>query len=90
MPKERLKEEWKARKLNRFVQLTISGCLGPCDLANVVWVISSRGETVWLGQIRESAEYDQLLEWATRCRSSGEFLPIPDSLAQHHFARFEG
>jgi hypothetical protein len=35
VPAGRLKAVWKAEKLNRSVQLTISGCLGPCDVANV-------------------------------------------------------
>jgi hypothetical protein len=35
LPVERLKAAWKADKLNQAVQLTISGCLGPCDVPNV-------------------------------------------------------
>lgn len=89
VPKERLKTQWKARKLNRAIQLTISGCLGPCDLANVVWLIGSAGETIWLGQIAESTQYDELVEWATRCQVAQAFLPVPDCLTPHHFSRFD-
>lgn len=89
IPKQRLKAEWKSRKLNKYVQLTISGCLGPCDLANVAWIIGSSGETIWLGGLDEQWQYDRLLEWASQCRSAGEFLPIPADLLRHRFCRFE-
>lgn len=36
MPDEWLKTEWRARRLLKNVHLSISGCLGPCDMANVV------------------------------------------------------
>ena len=36
VPVDWLKKEWRARGLLKRVQLTISGCLGPCDLPNVV------------------------------------------------------
>src|SRR3984893_16566915 len=32
VPVDWLKKEWRARGLLKRVQLTISGCLGPCDL----------------------------------------------------------
>jgi cobaltochelatase CobN len=33
---EEFKRQWKARGIRRRFHLTISGCLGPCTLANVV------------------------------------------------------
>ena len=50
VPVERLKAVWKAEKLNKTVQLTISGCLGPCDLANVILVMTA-GSMYWFGGI---------------------------------------
>jgi cobaltochelatase CobN len=41
VPVERIKAAWKAEKLNRGVQLTISGCLGPCDLPNVAVLVTA-------------------------------------------------
>ena len=35
VPVEWLKEEWRKRRLLKRFQLSISGCLGPCDLPNV-------------------------------------------------------
>jgi len=40
VPAEWLKAEWRRRGLLKRLQLTISGCLGPCDVPNVVVVAS--------------------------------------------------
>lgn len=45
VPVERIKGRWKATKLNRVVQLTISGCVGPCDVPNVAVVLGPLGAT---------------------------------------------
>jgi hypothetical protein len=50
VPAEWLKEEWRKRGLLKRVQLTISGCLGPCDVPNVVAIVTQT-KTVWLGEI---------------------------------------
>ena len=42
------------------VQLTVSGCLGPCDMHNVALLMSDRGQ-IWLGNLRERAEFEALL-----------------------------
>jgi len=56
------------------VQLTISGCVGPCDVPNVVVITSSSG-TEWLGNIVTFDQYRRLVEWAVRCRDAGKMLP---------------
>jgi hypothetical protein len=48
VPVEWLKKQWRAKELLKRVQLTISGCLGPCDHPNVVTIFNERG-TPWLG-----------------------------------------
>jgi hypothetical protein len=48
VPVEWLKTEWRKRGLLKRVQLTISGCVGPCDVPNVVVITTSSG-TEWLG-----------------------------------------
>ena len=58
------------------VQLTISGCVGPCDVPNVVVITTSSG-TEWLGNIASFDQYRTLLEWAVRCRDAGEMLVTP-------------
>jgi cobaltochelatase CobN len=50
VPVEWLKNEWRSRGLLKVLQLTIAGCMGPCDLNNVVR-ISGPAEDVWLGGV---------------------------------------
>jgi hypothetical protein len=76
VPVEWLKKEWRSRGLLKRVQLTISGCLGPCDLLNVV-TISNESGTQWLGEIIEFEQYRDLVDWATRSRDAGALLPLP-------------
>jgi len=87
LPVERLKEVWKAEKLNRVVQLTISGCLGPCDLANVALIISPQGND-WFGGMAGDAIYDSLIGWAQECRRENKLLPLPVEMGELRFSRF--
>ena len=87
VPVDRLKAVWKAEKLNRAVQLTISGCLGPCDLANVALVITPGGNA-WLGGLAGDAVYDALVDWARECHREGRVLPLPAVVEGKHFERF--
>lgn len=84
VPVDRLKAAWKAAGLNRAVQLTISGCVGPCDLTNVAVVVTSSG-TSWYGRLGGDADYDALLSWAVQCREAGRVLPLPELLRDRHF-----
>ncbi len=76
VPVEWLKSEWRKRGLLKRVQLTISSCVGPCDVPNVVVITSSSG-TEWLGNIVKFDQYRSLVEWAVRCRDAGEMLALP-------------
>ena len=76
VPVEWLKSEWRKRGLVKRVQLTISGCVGPCDVPNVVVVTTSSG-TEWLGNIERFEQYRSLVEWSVRCRDAGEMLALP-------------
>ena len=87
VPVERLKAEWKRRRLNRAVQLTVSGCLGPCDLTNVACVAGGFG-TLWLGGLSQDAEYDALIDWAEGSAAAGRLLPLPGMLAGRRFERY--
>lgn len=87
VPVERLKAVWKAEKLNRSVQLTISGCLGPCDLANVALVITPDGNR-WLGALAGDAAYDALIEWARQCHRERQLAPLPAEIEGRQFKRF--
>lgn len=87
LPAEQLKEIWRTEKLNRTVQLTISGCLGPCDLTNVALVILPEGN-IWLGGMAGAAVYESLITWARACHANDCVLPLPDELDILQFERF--
>jgi hypothetical protein len=82
VPVEWLKKEWRARGLLKRIQLSISGCLGPCDVPNVI-TISNENGTQWLGGITEFHQYQVLLEWAIASRASEKLLPLPDQFRDH-------
>lgn len=82
VPAEWLKQEWRKRGLLKRVQLTISGCLGPCDVPNVVTVVTQE-KTVWLGNINRQDQYQSLLDWASRSKDSGHAAEIPRELIPH-------
>lgn len=88
VPIDWLKAKWKERKLLRSIQLTISGCLGPCDLANVVCVVTP-DQTIWLGGLTTHQQFEGLLDWATESAAVGQLKPLPDSFAAHRFDRFQ-
>jgi hypothetical protein len=88
LPAEELKRIWRTEKLNRTVQLTISGCLGPCDLANVALVMLPEG-SVWLGGMGGEVVYETLVSWARACHAEGRALPLPDELEPLRFERFQ-
>src|SRR5260370_2564057 len=56
VPVEWLKQEWRKRGLLKRVQLSVSGCLGPCDVPNVVAIVTPTN-TVWLGNIPTAGQY---------------------------------
>ena len=89
LPKAMMKESWKSLKLNATIQLTISGCLGPCDVANVVYLLASDGTGQWFGGLSEVWQYETLIEWAVECQQAGSLLPIPVTLDGHRFTRFD-
>lgn len=88
MPVERIKQIWKAEKLNQSIQLTISGCLGPCDAPNVVLVLTSRGAE-WFANVSGDATYDTFIGWARACHSLKTVLPLPPALDAYRLERFK-
>lgn len=87
LPVEALKAAWAAGKLNRTVQLTISGCLGPCDLTNVTLLLTP-DEQVWLGGLEGEGVYEAFVRWAQDCHAAGERRPLPAVLEAHRFERW--
>ncbi|HET6217352.1 MAG TPA: (2Fe-2S) ferredoxin domain-containing protein [Acidobacteriaceae bacterium] len=82
VPVEWLKAEWRRLGLLKRVQLSVSGCVGPCDLPNVV-VVSSESGTQWLGNITHFNQYRQLVDWAARSMEAGRLLDLPAEFEDH-------
>lgn len=87
VPVEALKSVWATEKLNRAIQLTISGCLGPCDLTNVALMMTP-SKNIWLGGLTTREHYEMLIDWARACKAAGSLLELPEELDAHRFARF--
>ena len=82
VPADWLKEEWRRRGLLKRFQLTVSGCVGPCDVPNVVVVHAETGSQ-WLGNITEFEQYRELMEWAARSVDAGHLLELPRTFRDH-------
>ena len=87
VPIEWLKQEWRTRGLLKNIQLSISSCLGPCDLPNVV-SISNSTSRVWLGNINHFEQYEALVNWASESRNAGTLLPLPTEFETLRFDPF--
>ena len=87
VPVDWLKAQWKAARLNPYIQLTISGCLGPCDLPNVVAILTAAGQQ-WFGPLNRPEHYEALLEWGRACHAARHIEPPPTVLRERCFERF--
>jgi len=87
VPVDWLKSQWKQHKLLRSVHLSISGCLGPCDVANVVGIVTPQ-RSLWLGGLADDGVYRTLFDWALHCAQADCVLPLPQELAAYEFERF--
>src|SRR5580698_7539170 len=84
VPVQWLKQEWKVRGLLKRVHLSICGCLGPCDVPNVVMISNSEG-TQWLAYLDNQRHYAMLADWAEQSKNADELLPLPRELQEHAF-----
>ena len=82
VPADWLRNEWRRRGLLKRVQLSISGCVGPCDVPNVV-VVNSETGSQWLGSITEFHQYKSLVDWAVRSMDAGYLLELPMEFKGH-------
>jgi cobaltochelatase CobN len=87
VPVDWLKTAWKAARLNPFIQLTISGCLGPCDLPNVVAVLTETGQQ-WFGPLNRREHFEALVQWGLACGAARSLQPPPPILQALSFERF--
>jgi cobaltochelatase CobN len=87
LPLEEFKTQWKKRGIRRRFHLTVSGCLGPCALANVV-LIQFHGQTVWLQSINSADDVDAIYNYAEQMLLAQEYLDPPAALAERQFQRY--
>ena len=87
VPLDWLKKSWKMERLLKSVQLTVSGCLGPCDIVNVISIITNEGQK-WFGGIKDEKPFRILFEWALQTRELGRPAEIPSELLEYEFQRF--
>ncbi len=87
LPLEEFKTQWKKRGIRRRFHLTVSGCLGPCALANVV-LLQFHGQTVWLQSINDAEDVDAIYNYVEQMLLADEYLDPPAALAGRQFQRY--
>jgi cobaltochelatase CobN len=87
VPLEQFKRQWKERGIRRRFHLTISGCLGPCPLANVVLILF-RGCSLWLHSINQPEDVDLIYDYIERMLLEESYLDPPAGLAGRRFDRY--
>jgi cobaltochelatase CobN len=84
VPVDFYKEEYKRRKIRNKIQLTMSGCLGPCPLSNVVLLFFD-GRPVWLQSINSKPQIAAIYDYIERMLAAESYLPPPPELAEYVF-----
>ena len=87
LPLEEYKSQWKRRGIRRRFHLTISGCLGPCPLANVM-LLQFRGRSVWFHSINHPEDVDLIYDYVESMLLAENFIDPPDGLASRRFDRY--
>jgi len=87
IPLEWLKAEWKRGGLLKHVHLSVSGCLGPCDVPNVVAIVRPDG-LEWFAEIDQDTYYAALLDWARASAAAGQLLDLPAEFHPKRLTRF--
>ena len=86
-PLDEFKRQWKERRIRRRLHLTISGCLGPCTMANVV-LLTFAGRSTWLHSINSAAVVTRIYDHAEALLRAGRWLPPAGELRGRQFQRY--
>lgn len=84
---DEFKRQWKQRGLRRRFHLTVSGCLGPCPLANVAMIVFG-GQTVWFHSLNEASDVALVYDWVETMLQENAYCEPPDALAARRFTRY--
>ena len=87
VPIDFYKSEYKRRKLRNRIQLTMSGCLGPCPLANVALLFFD-GRPVWFQSINGEGPIRAIFDYIDQMLAADGYLPPPLELADHVFTYY--
>ncbi len=87
LPLDEFKREWKERGVRLRVHLTVTGCLGPCPLANVILVIFDN-QSIWLHSINSPAHVTAIYDYIEKMLDAEKYLPPDGMLEKCHFNRF--
>lgn len=88
VPVDKIKKAWKDYKLGKTIALTISGCLGPCDIPNVT-LFMLPDQNIWLGSIEGHHIYDEIISWAIDSHQKKRIVPLSKNLESFKFDRFK-
>jgi predicted metal-binding protein len=78
---------WNESGLNTHIQLSLTGCLGPCERANVV-AVQHPNRQHWFGGLKTRDDYQQLLVFAQEWLESKALPEIPEQLVEREFQRW--
>jgi hypothetical protein len=84
---DEFKRQWKQRGIRRRLHLTISGCLGPCPLANVV-LLQIHGRSLWFHSINHPEDVNSIYDYVEQMLVTNSVLDLPPSLSSRLFERY--
>ncbi len=84
VPVDTFKQEWLRRRLRRIVHLTKGGCLGPCELANVVSLVFD-GQSVWFHSVNTPELVCQIFDYIDMMVLADRYEPAPPTLTPYVF-----
>jgi nitrile hydratase accessory protein len=87
LPLDDFKRQWKQRGIRRRFHLTISGCLGPCPLANVV-LLEFHGRSLWFHSINQPEDVNVIYDYVERMLVAGMIMDVPEVLKSRLFVRY--
>ena len=88
VPTDLYQEEWERRRLRPHVHLTMSGCLGPCPLANVAMLLFE-GHSLWFHSLNSEWQVLALYDYIDSMVAARTYLPPPAGLVELQFTSFD-
>jgi len=87
VPTDVYQAEWERRRIRNNVHLTMGGCLGPCELSNVVMLLFD-GRTMYFQAIDTPRLVRELYDYVELMVQHGHWAPPTGALAARWFTAF--